>query len=121
MIAQNRLYEHPADDARMQHDAQVYHSILTLSLTSNHTSTEPPYVFSSKLLLIILQMALNQALEYIWILPAAKSQPGNQNIAIWALLPASSGSFEAKSCEVLLASCGALSEMLGPATLMEQA
>lgn len=111
----------PCRYARMQHDAQkVYHSILTLSLTSKHNRTELPYVFSSKLLLIILQMALNQALDCIWILPAAKSQPGSQNIPIWALLPASSVSFEAKSCEVLLASCGTLSEMLGPATLMEQ-
>lgn len=94
VMAQNHLYEHHADNACMQHDAQkVYPSILTLSLVSNHTRTEPPYVFSSKLLLIVLQMALNQALDCIWILPAAKSQPGSQNIPIWTLPPTSLGSF----------------------------
>lgn len=97
VMAQNHLYEHHADNAYMQHDAQkVYPSILTLSLVSNHTRTEPPYVFSSKLLLIVLQMALNQALDCIWILPAAKSQPGSQNIPIWTLLPTSLGSFWSK-------------------------
>lgn len=97
VMAQNHLYEHHADNACMQHDAQkVYPSILTLSLVSNHTRTEPPYVFSSKLLLIVLQMALNQALDCIWILPAAKSQPGSQNIPIWTLPPTSLGSFWSK-------------------------
>lgn len=97
VMAQNHLYEHHADNAYMQHDAQkVYPSILTLSLMSNHTRTEPPYVFSSKLLLIVLQMALNQALDCIWILPAAKSQPGSQNIPIWTLPPTSLGSFWSK-------------------------
>lgn len=97
VMAQNHLYEHHADNAYMQHDAQkVYPSILTLSLVSNHTRTEPPYVFSSKLLLIVLQMALNQALDCIWILPAAKSQPGSQNIPIWTLPPTSLGSFWSK-------------------------
>lgn len=97
VMAQNHLYEHHADNAYMQHDAQkVYPSILTLSLMSNHTRTEPPYVFSSKLLLIVLQMALNQALDCIWILPATKSQPGSQNIPIWTLPPTSLGSFWSK-------------------------
>lgn len=97
VMAQNHLYEHHADNAYMQHDAQkVYPSILTLSLVSNHTRTEPPYVFSSKLLLIVLQMALNQALDCIWILPATKSQPGSQNIPIWTLPPTSLGSFWSK-------------------------
>lgn len=110
----------------LRDDAQkLYPSVLTLTLALIHTGTEPPCVFSSNFLLMMLQAAPKPFLEGISILPASKNQLGSQNIPpVWAL-PTQAQAFAGRNKNQSQTSClpashRALSEILGPDTFMEQ-